>query len=166
MKLISLSKIGSIISFIFNNLVNKIPLKFVRNIFLFLWINKYPIKTNFSKNIIILNGRKIYVGSSVSLGEGCLLDGRKYSIKIGSNVCIGTFSSILTLGHDPQCKNFNDVGGEVIIEEFVEIGSKVTILPNIKIGHHSKILPGSVIVKDILPYTLVGGNPSRAIKKL
>ena len=48
------------------------------------------------------------------------------------------------------------MGGDVIIEDFVEIGSKVTILPNIKIGHHSKILPGSVIIKDILPYTLVG----------
>ena len=51
--------------------------------------------------------------------------------------------------------NFDDMGGDVIIEDFVEIGSKVTILPNIRIGHHSKILPGSVI-KDILPYTLVG----------
>ena len=166
MQLISLSKIGSVICFIFNNLVNKIPVSFIRNIFLYVWLKKYPINTNFSKNIIILNGRKIYVGNSVSLGEGCLLDGRKYSIKIGSNVCIGTFSSILTLGHDPQSNNFDDMGGDVIIEDFVEIGSKVTILPNIRIGHHSKILPGSVIIKDILPYTLVGGNPSRTIKKL
>ena len=166
MQFISLSKIGSIICFIFNTFINKIPLSFVRNIFLVLWIKKYPIKTNFSKNITILNGRKIYVGNSVSFGEGCLLDGRKYSIKIGSHVCIGAFSSILTLGHDPQSNNFNDMGGDIIIEDFVEIGSKVTILPNIRIGHHSKILPGSVIIKDILPYTLVGGNPSNIIKKL
>ena len=166
MKWIPLAKVGIIIAFVFNNFINKIPISFIRNIYLFIWIKKYPIKSNFPKYTYILNGRKISIGDSVFLEEGCLLDGRKYSITIGSNVFIGASSSILTLQHDSQSKIFSDRGGDVIIEDFVEIGSKVIILPKVRIGHHSKILSGSVILRDVHPYSLVGGNPCNIIRKV
>ena len=52
------------------------------------------------------------------------------------------------------------------IEDGVFIGTGVTITPRVKIGKWSVIGAGSVILKDVPPYTVVVGNPQRIIKSL
>jgi serine acetyltransferase len=46
----------------------------------------------------------------------------------------------------------------------VWIGKSVTIMSGVKIGDGSVIASNSVITKDIPPYSIVGGNPSKHIK--
>lgn len=46
----------------------------------------------------------------------------------------------------------------------VWIGDNVSVLPNIKIGHGAIIGTGSVVTKDVEPYTIVGGVPAKFIK--
>lgn len=55
--------------------------------------------------------------------------------------------------------------GDVIIGNDVWIGYNSTIMSGIKIGDGSVIAAGSVVVKDVEPYTIVGGNPAKFIKK-
>jgi acetyltransferase-like isoleucine patch superfamily enzyme len=57
-----------------------------------------------------------------------------------------------------------DLPKEVIIEDNVWIAANVIILPGIHIGHDSVIAAGSVVVKDVPPQSLVGGNPAKVIK--
>ena len=45
----------------------------------------------------------------------------------------------------------------------VFIGCNSTILGNIKIGPNALIAAGSVVTKDVLPNTVVAGNPARVI---
>jgi acetyltransferase-like isoleucine patch superfamily enzyme len=45
----------------------------------------------------------------------------------------------------------------------VIVGGCVTILPNVTIGEDSVIAAGSVVTKDVLPQTVVKGNPARAM---
>ena len=52
----------------------------------------------------------------------------------------------------------------VIIDDFVWIGQDVTISGNVHIGEGAIVALGSVVVKDVPAYSIVGGNPARVIK--
>ncbi len=54
--------------------------------------------------------------------------------------------------------------GPVEIGNDVWIGSRVIILPGLKIGEGSIIGAGSVVTKDVMPYSIVAGNPAKLIK--
>jgi len=55
--------------------------------------------------------------------------------------------------------------GEIILERDVWIASNVTISGNVRIGRGAVVAAGSVVVRDVEPYTMVGGVPARFIKK-
>ena len=54
---------------------------------------------------------------------------------------------------------------DTVIGDGVWIGMRAMILPGVTIGEGAVIAAGSVVTKDVPPYTLVGGNPAREIKK-
>lgn len=60
--------------------------------------------------------------------------------------------------------------GSFYVEKFVEIGdfvwfgTDVTISGNVKIGEGAIVAIGAVVVKDVPPYAIVGGNPAEIIK--
>ncbi|WP_430934583.1 CatB-related O-acetyltransferase [Saccharicrinis sp. 156] len=55
--------------------------------------------------------------------------------------------------------------GDTIIGNDVWIGMEAIIMPGVTIGDGAIIGARSVVVKDVDPYSLVGGNPAKAIKK-
>ncbi|MCQ6564940.1 CatB-related O-acetyltransferase [Bacillus mycoides] len=54
--------------------------------------------------------------------------------------------------------------GPIIIEDDVWIGNNAIILSGVKIGKGAIIAAGSVITKNVEPYSIVGGNPAQLIK--
>lgn len=46
----------------------------------------------------------------------------------------------------------------------VWIGQNALVLPGVKIGNGAIIAAGSVVSKDVMPYSVVGGNPAKFIK--
>lgn len=44
------------------------------------------------------------------------------------------------------------------------MGRGATILSGISVGHGAVVAAGSVFVKDVPPYAIVGGNPARLIR--
>lgn len=55
--------------------------------------------------------------------------------------------------------------GDIVIGNDVWIGFGSIILSGVKIGDGAVIGAGSVVTKDVLPYTIAGGNPAVEIKK-
>lgn len=53
---------------------------------------------------------------------------------------------------------------QVLIGDFVWLGQDVTICGNITIGEGAVVAIGSVVVKDVPPFAIVGGNPAKVIK--
>ena len=71
--------------------------------------------------------------------------------------------------HQNIFNNFNGEGhpstkGDVIIGNDVWIGGNVTIMSGVTIGDGAVIANNSHVVKNIEPYSLVGGNPAKLIK--
>lgn len=53
----------------------------------------------------------------------------------------------------------------VIIEEYAFVGLNCVVLPGVRIGRGAIIGAGSVVTKDISPYTIAVGIPARPVKK-
>jgi acetyltransferase-like isoleucine patch superfamily enzyme len=156
---------GSILSYSYNHLLSNLPSRKLRGAYLGAYLAQMGKGTAIQMGCRFLNGRKVHLGDRNIINFGCLLDGRKFEIHTGSDVSIGPEATILTLGHDPQSATFADKGGDVVIGDRVWIGYRALILPGITIGEGAVVGAGSVVTKDIEPYTIVGGNPARVIKQ-
>lgn len=55
--------------------------------------------------------------------------------------------------------------GDTVIGHDVWIGSEAMIMPGIQIGHGAVIGSRALVTRDVEPYTIVGGNPARPIRK-
>lgn len=61
--------------------------------------------------------------------------------------------------------NYNFAAKRTVIGNDVWIGTHVLIKGGIKIGTGAVIGMGSVVTKDVEPYTIVAGNPAKVIRK-
>lgn len=86
-------------------------------------------------------------------------------VVLHSYVTLSQYSYICNGTHDLSLKNMPLMVGRVDIEQNVFIGAKALILPGIKIGEGSVVGAGSVVTKDVEPWSVVGGNPAKFIKK-
>ena len=55
--------------------------------------------------------------------------------------------------------------GDTVLGNDVWIGVDSTIMPGRRIGNGAKIAAGSMVVADVEPYTIVGGNPAKLIRR-
>lgn len=106
---------------------------------------------------------KLYIGKFCSIGANV-------NIYLGGNHRIDWVTTY-PFGHINKDKfnKFNGKGhpstkGNVIIGNDVWIGSNVTIMSGITIGDGSVIANNSHVIKNVEPYSLVGGNPAKFIK--
>lgn len=90
-------------------------------------------------------------------------------VKIGSYFHSGTNVKIMLGSHDYEYGDKIPYGSHftqknVVIDDFVWIGSDVIIGGNVHVGEGAIIAIGSVVVKDVPAYAIVGGNPAKLIK--
>jgi len=154
---------GAILAYGYNHCAGNLPSRRVREIYLRGWLGSLGAKSGVQMGCRFLNGRKVFLGERNVINFGCLFDGRKFSIRTGSNVSIGPEATILTLGHDPRSATFEDHGGDVVIGDHVWIGYRAIILPGVMIGEGAVVGAGAVVTKDVEPHAMVAGNPARKI---
>ncbi|OYT71062.1 MAG: acetyltransferase [Chloracidobacterium sp. CP2_5A] len=154
---------GSLLSYAYNHWLTNFPSRRVRQAYLRGYLGALGADTGIQMGCRFLNGRKVFLGPRNAINFGCLLDGRRYAIRTGSDVSIGPEATILTLGHDPQSPDFADQGGEVIIGDRVWIAYRAIILPGVTLGEGAVVAAGAVVTRDVAPFTIVGGVPARTI---
>lgn len=104
------------------------------------------------------------MGSRASLGEHCWVYAMA-PVEIGEQTCIGKDVSILTGSHDISSCLFSLVVRPILIGDGCWVATSSIVLPGVSIGNFSVVAAGSVVAKDVEPWTVVGGNPARFIKK-
>lgn len=57
-------------------------------------------------------------------------------------------------------------GRDVVIEEGVWVSSNAIIVAPCRIGAHSVVGVGSLVLRDVDPYTVVAGNPARVLRTI
>lgn len=142
-------------------------------------------KTEFGKFNTI--GKKVYIGENVCIGDYSYINSGAESVLIESNVSIGSFCSIapgviIAQGNHPtnyitthpilydtfyglneknnMLKGLPDEKLHTKIGNDVWIGSRAWIKRGIEIGDGSVIAANAVVVRDVEPYSIVGGVPA------
>jgi acetyltransferase-like isoleucine patch superfamily enzyme len=156
--------IGGLIAYLYNDWIGTIPSRTLRYQFLRRYLGGFGTGTGVQRGCRFLNGRKVFLGERNVINNGCLFDGRKFSIRVGHDVSIGPNATILTLAHDPQSPHFADVGGDVTIGDRAWIAYGAIILPGVTIGEGAVVGAGSLVTRDVEPFTIVAGVPARKIK--
>ena len=146
-------------------------------------VNNYENNVNkngFVGESRIFVGRYTYGFENISIrqwGEGAgLTIGAFCSISSGIIIFLGgnhrtDWTTTFPFGHifvdelgGQDIKGHPSTRGDVLIGNDVWIGHGATIMSGINIGDGAVIAANSTVIKDVLPYQIVGGNPAKLIK--
>ncbi|WP_426702077.1 acyltransferase [Rhodanobacter sp. Col0626] len=110
----------------------------------------------------------ISVGANTSINAFCFINGCG-GVRIGNDVRIAAHCSIISSNHV-----FSDshvpirmqglIARGITIEDDVWLGTGVRVLDGVTIGKGAVVAAGAVVVRDVAPYNVVGGVPSKFIK--
>lgn len=123
---------------------------------------------NIERGAIFGVGLDIELGEHSGLGKNCYIPS---NTKIGDNVMMGPNCYIFDRnhGHDrtdiPMIRQGMEEKKQTIIEDDVWIGRNVMMTPGRHLKKGTIIAAGCVLCKDFPEYSIVGGNPSRLIKR-
>ena len=128
--------------------------------------------------------------AGVKMGKGCEINSRIYvapgkmkignfntinsncrfacggGIEIGSYCQIGSGVCFETITHQiPPVQNFYrpSIIKPIKVEDHVWVGTGAIILPGIVIGEGAVVAAGAVVIRDVEPYSVVGGVPAKVI---
>lgn len=109
----------------------------------------------------------IIIGRRSIVGIGNVIIG---PVEIGNNVIFAQHVGILAMNHgyadihtpirDQKC-----TADLIRIEDNCWIGSNSIVIAGVTIGRHSVVAAGSVVTRDIPPYSVAAGNPARIIRR-
>ena len=122
---------------------------------------------NFEKNVKYLFD---FVGDKLVIGKFCMIASDVVFIMNGANHLSESISSYPFAIFGKDWANAMDgkqypTKGDTMIGNDVWIGYGATIMPGVKIGDGAIIATKSVVTKDVEPYSIVGGNPAKEIRK-
>lgn len=147
-----------------------------------LLITKRKIKlgktSTFGRGTVLYAPNQMVIGENVYIGKYCSLEA---DIEIGNDVLLGNNVGLIgKYDHDFSCigksikdspwigdpdYQFKGKGLKIVIENDVWIGYGSIIVSGVRIGRGAIVAAGSVVLKDVEPYTIVAGNPARTVSK-
>ena len=111
-----------------------------------------------------------FIGDKLIIGKFCAIAKDVKFIMNGANHKVSGFSTypfqIFGNGWEKVMPKAGDLPfkGDTEIANDVWIGYQATIMPGVKVGSGAIIASKSVVVTDVPPYSVVGGNPAKVIK--
>lgn len=126
--------------------------------------------TEFETNNILFNypefGDKLIIGKFCSIAQGTtfIMGSANHRMNSISTYPFNVFGGIWE-ENTPSHMSEIPFKGDTVIGNDVWIGRKSVIMPGVKIGDGAIVAAYSVVTKDVEPYSVVGGNPARFIKK-
>lgn len=109
----------------------------------------------------------VYIEDNVHVGLSNTIIG---PVSIGANTIMAQNIVLSGLNHgytDPDIpiKNQKETTSPIIVQEDCWIGANAVIVAGVTIGKHAIVAAGSVVTKNVPPYSIVGGNPAKILKQ-
>ncbi len=109
----------------------------------------------------------VFIGDRTRIGLGDVLIG---PVKVGNDVMFAQNVVLSGLNH-----GYEDISlppsrqkvstKPIVVEDEVWIGANAVVTSGVTLGKHSVVAAGSVVVKDVPPYSVVVGNPGKILKQ-
>ena len=107
---------------------------------------------------------RLEVGNNSWIGEDTWID-NPVMVKLDANVCVSQGVYICAGGHDATVEDFPWTAQPITIADQAWVGAFARVGPGVNVGQGGQIALGAVVTRDVDPWTLVVGNPGRAIGK-
>jgi putative colanic acid biosynthesis acetyltransferase WcaF len=104
-------------------------------------------------------------GDHVWIGEEVLVLSLA-QVTIESNCCVSQRAFLCTGSHDFSSPAFSLRTSAITIREGSWVAATAFIAPGVTVGPGSMVAAGSVVLADVEPGVIVGGNPARVVKQL
>lgn len=112
--------------------------------------------------------KDVYIDTGTVIGDRCKIQNTVsvyQGVTIDDEVFVGPNVSF-TNDRVPRAFNSEWEITETQVQQGASIGANATIICGVVIGEYAMIAAGSVVTKDVEPFTLVMGNPARAVAKI
>lgn len=122
---------------------------------------------NFERNVLY---HYPFIGDKLIIGKFCALATGVKFIMNGANHKLSGFSTYpfqIFGGWERVMPQLGELPfkGNTVVNNDVWIGYESVIMPGVRIGNGAIVAAKSVVVSDVPPYTVVGGNPAKIIKQ-
>ena len=123
---------------------------------------------NFERNVLY---HFPFIGDKLIIGKFCALAKGVKFIMNGANHKMSGFSTypfqIFSNGWEKIMPQNDELPfkGDTVVGNDVWIGYESVIMPGVNIGDGAIVAAKSVVVSNVPPYTIVGGNPAKPIKQ-
>jgi UDP-2-acetamido-3-amino-2,3-dideoxy-glucuronate N-acetyltransferase len=107
------------------------------------------------------------IGRDVKIGNNCKIECRVFiptGVEIEDDVFVGP-SVTFTNDKYPKAKGEWKIS-KTVVKKGAAVGANSTIICGVTIGEGAMVGAGSVVTRDVAPYTLVVGNPAKKIRNI
>ena len=110
----------------------------------------------------IWSSGRVTIGNRVLISHNCsIMDSLTHPLDAEARHA--QFRAIMERGH-PRSLSLDEQ--PVVVADDAWIGASATVLRGVSIGRGSIVGAGSVVTRDVAPWTVVAGNPARLIRTL
>lgn len=132
-----------------------------------IWIN-VQIRESASIGANCIVSKDVYIDHAVTVGDRCKIQNSVsvyHGVTIGNDVFVGP-NACFTNDRVPRAFNTEWQVTPTVVADGASIGANATIICGVTIGEYAMVAAGSVVTRDVPPYTLVMGNPARAVARI
>lgn len=122
-------------------------------------IEDYAVVNNAVGDVLI--GDRTLIGiSSIVIGP----------VVLGNDILLAQHVVLSALNHgyadvEKSIREQKESTEPIVVGDEVWIGANAVVTSGVKLGKHAIVAAGSVVTRDVPPYTIVAGSPARAIKE-
>jgi len=121
-------------------------------------------------------GAFVEIQKNATIGRRCKISSHTFvceGVTIEDNVFIGHNVTFINDSYPRATTPAGDIQTErdwkverTLVRKGASIGSGATILSRITIGEHAIVGAGSVVTRNVRPYTIVWGNPAKFLRRI
>lgn len=129
-----------------------------------IWMNA-QVREDAVIGVNCIISKDVYVDQMAVIGDSCKVQNGcniYYGVEIESEVFVGPHV-VFTNDRIPRAFNKDWIASPTLVKHGASLGANVTVRCGITIGEYAMVAAGSVVTKDVEPYSLVMGNPAQHV---